>query len=267
MAEDGIGAVVFRSDEKATYVRNALGQFTTFQRQMRQAHERMAANVAHHIQYALQTRIEETGRPQVARTHAGQGADLLVNTIIEPGNRTAGYGGFTVMDLDYLSRSIVNEYYRGLETGSDRFVGRQFTGFFVEPGASKASRERTRSQGVLIVRGPGGVLPGQAAAEQPSRLVGKEGQGFGGGAYGTRRGESTTNVIPAVSLFGPLDARDGRAGTGGLITIENPIPAYHYIETGFADWIASDDDMVQTQVAAQQAGLRMEGRRVIPPSV
>lgn len=264
MAGGSLFTVRFRSDEMATGVRDVAGRFTSFQREMRQAHERMAINASNKIRETLQEKINQHGRPQVARTHRGQGDEALLRAIVDPGNRTFGYGGFTVMDPDYMTRSVVGEYYRGLEVGSDRFVGRQFTGYFIMPGISYASRERSRTQAVMVIRGPGGESNRPGGNERVRAVTGDQ-QGFAGGAYGTRRGETATNAIPAQSLFTPLHRREGRAGMGHLITIENPIPAYHYIEEGFADWVASDDLQKQVQTAAKDAGLQMEGNRVIVP--
>lgn len=168
--------VTFRGDLMATGVKNKLGQFTSFQTNMREAYQQMATNAAVRIKEALQAHIEDTGRPQVARIHRGQGAEALLDAIVNKDNRTWGFGGFTVMRPEFLEGLVVNEYYRGLEIGSDRLVGRRMAGYFIIPGAALASEGLSRTQAVLVQLPEGQALPGKLAQSTQAR-TGKGGPG------------------------------------------------------------------------------------------
>lgn len=214
----------FNKDTKALFIarpgagarlaRDQKGRYANLSTQAKYAHELMARDAAKSIQQELRDRVADNGREQ----NVGRGRNShLIRAINQPKNRVASADGFAVMLYDYMNSSKAAPYWRNLESGSRVHVGRELRGFFLSR-SGKAfpplRNEKFHTHGRLI---------------QTNKIF-------------ARTKESKANIVKRDGSFDlrfgitkkPLKDPDG---TGFKIIIRRPIPAYHYISQGAAEFI------------------------------
>jgi hypothetical protein len=195
--------------------RDAKGRFTSMQTLVKQANEEMALEVANYMVKSLEESVKDRGRTQ-------RGTELLARAILNEENRDASIDGF-VVGTDYMDRSPAKMYWRGVEEGSSKHVGRLIYGWFADEVPSEpASRYRpseARRTNARMIQLP---HPPQASGPQFTSTPGYE-----------------------------------RVGGPFWFRIKNPIPAYHYMREGAADWMSTGSAAATYRKVFASAGITM----------
>jgi hypothetical protein len=229
------------------------GTFASGQVEMRKAMEAMAAEVAEFQAEDLTSAIGAHGRAQGDREH-----ERLALVWTQPGNRLADADGFVVGLDSFLAGKPAHFYFRGLEYGSTRFVGRQFRGFFRSlegdrygPMAERYKQDPRLIQTVSTVQNKGTVslstlvsptgrlrvnLSDNRNTDNRERLL--EFPNTGRATIGTTH-NGRGQIIPNTKRIG-AGTRTAQSTRGGsLITIRRPIQPYHFIANGGERWMRS----------------------------
>ena len=174
-------------------------------------HHQLAEELQKQMADALEDSVRETGRAQRPKSQTNR----LATVIKSPRNRRVNLDGYTVGYLDDFA--AVRPYWRGLEVGSSRHVGRFLPGSF------------QNTSGRLVRPIEGGKDP------RYLQFRGRGIQPLGtGGARGANR---------AVPQMG--------------VRIKNPIKGYHYHDRGLRNFISDGGtrELAHTLYAAALKGV------------
>lgn len=240
------------------------GKFDSGQREMRRAMEAMATEVAEFQSEDLTAAIRAHGRMQGDRSH-----EHLALVWTQPDNRLADADGFVVGIDSFLAGKPAHFYFRGLEYGSTRFVGRQMRGFFrsLEGHASGPLAERYKQdprliQTVSTVQNKGTVSLSTLVNPNTGKLKinASDNRNFdkrervlefpelGNQIIGTRH-NGAGDVVPNRKRIGAGTRTAHPTRGGSLITIRRPIQPYHFIASGGERWLRSDRAQEHLKVA------------------
>lgn len=148
--------VTFDAAKMIRLANQARGESTRIGRAVEVAHEQLALELSKHIAEVLKDKVDARGRVQGMR-RSGRGGrksqqDRLGNAIVSPKNRRVNQQGYTVGYLDTIQ--AVAPYYRGLELGTSKHVGRYLSGVFLGDGVAKTRNGATK--GVMVQGGRSG---------------------------------------------------------------------------------------------------------------
>lgn len=227
------------------------------------AHEKMADWVRDRAIQILEDEIQAHGRGDVQR-----GTKHLIRAMQEPGFARADITGFTINPDDFLGSSSAALYWRGVELGSSKFVGREIHGYF-KTGDKYASPNSLRRDMHLIQIGntdgfkesaykkrdyetaptAGGVSGHTANPQNLGYRAVTQGGTFDPqhGPVGVMQGHGHTFSTEAGQEFhvrAKFDKRKkqkGKEDSGRFhhIIIHNPIPAYHYMTRAVEEFMRS----------------------------
>lgn len=243
------------------------GRFDSGQREMRRAMEAMAAEVAEFQAEELVAAIRQHGRVQGDRAH-----EHLAQVWTQPGNRLADADGFVVGIDAFLAGKPAHFYFRGLEYGSTRFVGRQFRGFFRSleghesgPLAERYKQDPRLIQTVSTVQSGGTVSLSNLVSPTTGklRINSSDNRNFdkrdrvlefptlGNQVIGTRH-NGAGEIVPNTKRIGAGTRTAAPTRGGSLITIRRPIQPYHFIARGGERWMRSGraDEHLKVALAA-----------------
>jgi hypothetical protein len=199
---DGQGAspvhLIINSTAMVQKARRVAGQAARAERAIKAAHTTMAEHLQEYIAVALETAVDEHGRAQRQKPESRR----LATALRSPRNRKVDSTGYTVGYLDDIA--AVRPYWRGLEVGTYKHVGRFVPGVFVDASGVPQPLGESRNDLVKIRR------------RSPA-------------------------LIAAVNEAGAVEggrARRGRRRQGGF-RITRPIVGYHYFETGIRRFVAA----------------------------
>lgn len=208
------GEVEFNPNPLKGVVNGWHGRFTAARNVAPAVHEQMAIECARYVQNVLKRRIAETGRSQ---EHPGgllsrANRDRLVELIVDPQNRPSDEFGFTVGVASFLDSTDAAPYWRELETGTPRFVGRIIYGWWITPHGSW-----TGPQDVEQGTDPRLIQVGGATHDVNALMANKAGDKL----RKRRRNDRPHKREPA------------------MIVINRPIPAYEYFQIGGHEFFSS----------------------------
>lgn len=103
--------------------RNALGQFTSMQVEIKIAHRKMAEQVQQDVVEAFEQSLLQVERVQKRQRY-------LHKALASPKAVKYNLDGFVYLPAGYLDRSAARRYWRLIEDGTSIFVGRELRGFF-----------------------------------------------------------------------------------------------------------------------------------------
>lgn len=153
---DALVRITFQIDSFLGKVLHEKGVVTRAGLAAQNANREIAEDIQKRQLQNLIRSVEETGRPQRPTMY-------LVRALEDPSWISYNPGGFTVGTESAMTETRINAYWRGLEFGSERFMGREVTGYFrdVEGGKHPAMADRYRADPRLIQLGRGGSKHGR----------------------------------------------------------------------------------------------------------
>lgn len=200
-AKSGTLSVSFDSARMGARARRVAGMAARADRPIRAAHVRLAEELQEYISYELEQSVRRHGRAQRKKSQT----DRLSTAIRSPRNRRVNVDGYTVGYLDTIA--AVRPYWRGLEVGSTRHVGRFLRGSFQNAAGNLVTpRQGGKDPRFLQFRAKTFDTLRQAIAAQ---------QASGGSVRGIGRRVGASSDQRAKGIL-----------------IKNPIVGYHYIERG-----------------------------------
>lgn len=170
-------------------------------------------DIAYELQDAIATSLTNSvsGRKRVQRKKPAP--NRLASAIRSPRNRRVNVDGFTVGYLDEIA--AVRPYWRGLEVGSSRHVGRFLRGSFQNAAGKLVAPQKEGGRDPRFLQFRATTFATFAEAVQATQAAGGDGRGRG------------------------LERRVGvQAGSRALgVRIKNPIVGYHYFREGTRSWV------------------------------
>lgn len=226
-------SVQFDSVQMGAIARRVAGMAARADKPILQAHRDIAYELQSAIAIELQNAVRRRGRAQRKKNEN----ERLAAAILSPRNRRVNVDGYTVGYLDDIPS--VRPYWRGLEVGSTRHVGRFLRGSF----------QNAAGQLVPPVKGRG-------VGRDPRFLQ------FRAQSFATFREAVDARMAAGEPLRAGLERRvAGHPSNRALgVRIKHPIVGYHYFERGIrahlaAGWARGDQPLSVYAGNLRAAGL------------
>lgn len=229
-ARGGTVSVSFDSAVMAAYARRVAGMSARADKPILAAHHNLANELQSSIAVSLSDAVSRRGRAQRKKPETAR----LEHALMSPRNRRVNVSGYTVGYLDAIAE--VRPYWRGLELGSSRHVGRFLRGSFMNA-AGKLVAPRTGGTDPRFLQFRAATFATFAEAVSATQASGGDGNGRG--------------------LERRVGASSGSRALG--VRIKNPIVGYHYFAVGTRRFVAQGgtraDVLVEYQGQLRAAGL------------